>query len=52
MNFNSDIWELQRVGEKLHLAGQADHELKRMMHQVEHSQRVDSVGHVGPRHRA
>lgn len=48
MNFNSDIWELQRVGERLHLAGQTDHELKRMMHQVEHSQRVDSLGMLAP----
>ncbi len=48
LNFNSDIWELQCVGERLHLAGQADHELKRMMHQVEHSQRVDSVGLLAP----
>ncbi|GLH72152.1 hypothetical protein GETHLI_06540 [Geothrix limicola] len=48
MNFNSDIWELQRVGEKLHLAGRADSERKRLMTQVEHSQRVDAVGHMAP----
>ncbi len=48
MNFNSDIWELQRVGEKLHLAGRAAHERKRLMHQVEQSQRVDSVGILAP----
>jgi len=48
MNFNSDIWELQRVGEKLHLAGRADQERKRLMDQVEHSQRVDSVGMLAP----
>jgi signal transduction histidine kinase len=48
MNFNSDIWELQRVGEKLHLAGRTDQEMKRLMHTVEHSQRVDSVGAMAP----
>ncbi len=48
MNFNSDIWELQRVGEKLHLAGRADQERQRLMHQVEQSQRVDSVGVLAP----
>jgi signal transduction histidine kinase len=48
MNFNSDIWELQRVGEKLHLAGRADHERKRLLHHVEHSQRVESVGMLAP----
>lgn len=48
MDFNSDIWELQRVGEKLHLAGQASRERDRLMHQVEHSQRVDSVGMMAP----
>lgn len=48
MSFNSDIWELQRVGEKLHLAGRASHERQRLMTQVEHSQRVDSVGLLAP----
>lgn len=48
LSFNSDIWELQCVGDRLQLAGQADHELKRMMHQVEHCQRVDSVGMLAP----
>jgi signal transduction histidine kinase len=48
MNFNSDIWELQRVGEKLQLAGQADHERQRLMSQVEHNQRVNSVGIMAP----
>jgi signal transduction histidine kinase len=48
MDFDSDIWELQRVGEKLRLAGQADRERERLMHQVEHSQRVDSVGMLAP----
>jgi len=48
MNFNSDIWELQRVGEKLHLAGRVDQERKRLMSQVEHNQRVNSVGVMAP----
>lgn len=48
MNFNSDIWELQRVGEKLHLAGRAKQERKRLLTQVEHSQRIDSVGNLAP----
>ncbi|MCE1203505.1 MAG: ATP-binding protein [Holophagaceae bacterium] len=46
--FDSDIWELQRVGEKLRLAGRADRERERLLHQVEHSQRVDSVGMLAP----
>ena len=48
MDFDSDIWELQRVGEKLRLAGRADRERERLLHQVEHSQRVDSVGMLAP----
>jgi len=48
MAFDSDIWELQRVGEKLRLAGRADRERERLLHQVEHSQRVDSVGMLAP----
>lgn len=48
MNFNSDIWELQRVGERLHLAGRADQERQRLMNQVEHSQRVDAIGIMAP----
>lgn len=48
VKFDSDIWELQRVGEKLQLAGQADHERQRLMSQVEHNQRVNSVGIMAP----
>jgi signal transduction histidine kinase len=48
MDIDSDIWELQRVGEKLRLAGRADRERERLLHQVEHSQRVDSVGMLAP----
>jgi signal transduction histidine kinase len=48
MAFNSDIWELQQVGEKLHLAGRADQERQRLLSQVEHNQRVNSVGIMAP----
>lgn len=47
-DFDSDIWELQRVGEKLRRAGRADRERERLLHQVEHSQRMDSVGMLAP----
>jgi len=47
-DFDSDIWEIQRVGERLRVAGRADQERKRLMSQVEHSQRVDSVGMMAP----
>ncbi len=48
MDFNSDIWELQRVGEKLQLAGRTDQQMRLLMHRVEHSQRVDSIGAMAP----
>ena len=48
VDFDSDIWELRRVGEKLQLASRADHDVKRLMHRMEHSQRVDSVGLMAP----
>lgn len=48
MDFNSDIWELQRVGERLRVAGRAAQERTRLLSQVEHSQRVDSVGVMAP----
>jgi len=46
--FNSDIWELQRVGEELQLASKTRRDMTRLMRQVEHSQRVDSVGAMAP----
>lgn len=45
---NSDIWEIQQVGERLRMAGQAAEERTRLLSQVEHSQRVDSVGMMAP----
>lgn len=45
---DSDIWEIQRVGERLRMAGQAAKERTRLLSQVEHSQRVDSVGMMAP----
>lgn len=45
---DSDIWEIQRVGERLRVAGKAAQERTRLLSQVEHSQRVDSVGMMAP----
>jgi signal transduction histidine kinase len=46
--FDSDIWELRRVSEKLRLADREGRERQRLLHQVEHSQRIDSVGMLAP----
>lgn len=45
---DSDIWEFRQVGERLRLAGRAEREREGLMRQVEHSQRVDSVGILAP----
>ncbi len=45
---DSDIWEIRQVGERLRLAGRAEREREGLMQQVEHSQRVDSVGVLAP----
>lgn len=45
---DSDIWEIRQVGERLKLAGRAEREREGLMRQVEHSQRVDSVGILAP----
>ena len=45
---DSDIWEIRQVGERLRLAGRAEREREGLMRQVEHSQRVDSVGILAP----
>ncbi len=45
---DSDIWEFRQVGERLRLAGRAEREREGLMRQVEHSQRVDSVGVLAP----
>jgi len=47
-DLDSDIWEIQRVGQRLRVAGHAAEERKRLMSQVEHSQRVDSIGMMAP----
>jgi len=46
--FDSDVWEIQRVGQRLIVAGKAAQERKLLLTQVEHSQRVDSVGMMAP----
>ncbi len=47
-DYDSDVWEIQRVGQGLRVAGRAAQERKRLLSQVEHSQRVDSVGMMAP----
>ncbi len=47
-DIDSDIWEIQRVGDQLRIAGKAAEERKLLLSQVEHSQRVDSVGMMAP----
>ncbi len=47
-DFDTDIWEIQQVGQRLRIAGRAAEERKRLLSHVEHSQRVDSVGMMAP----